>query len=57
MIPVDEQLQALVARNIAQDQIKSHVLARGWRTLRQDGLLKASRGISSVEEVMRVVSH
>ncbi len=57
LIPVDEQLQALVARNVAQDQIKSHVLARGWRTLRQDGLLKASRGISSVEEVMRVVSH
>jgi len=57
LFPVDENLQAMVARNAPQEQIKAHVLAQGWRTLRQDGLLKASRGISSLEEVMRVVSH
>jgi len=57
MIAVDESLQALVARNVPQDQIRARVLASGLRTLRQDGLLKASRGLSSLEEVMRVVSH
>jgi general secretion pathway protein E len=57
LIAVDESLQALVARNVPQDQIRSQLLAAGFRTLRQDGLLKASRGISSVEEVIRVVSH
>jgi general secretion pathway protein E len=57
LIAVDEGLQGLVARNVPQDQIRAHVAASGFRTLRQDGLLKASRGISSVEEVMRVVSH
>ncbi len=56
LIPVDESLQALVARNVSQDQLKAHVREAGWRTLREDGLLKASRGITSVEEVMRVVS-
>jgi general secretion pathway protein E len=56
LIPVDEELQALVARNVSQDQLKAHVRAAGWRSLRDDGLLKASRGITSVEEVMRVVS-
>ena len=49
-------MQALVARNVSQDQLKAHVRAAGWRSLRDDGLLKASRGITSVEEVMRVVS-
>ena len=57
LIAVDEGLQGLVARNVPQDQIRAHVAASGFRTLRQDGLLKASRGISSAEEVMRVVSH
>jgi general secretion pathway protein E len=57
LVRVDEALQSLVARNPPQDQIRAHVLAQGWRTLRQDGLLKASRGITSVEEVLRVVSH
>ncbi|MFM7785577.1 MAG: GspE/PulE family protein [Gammaproteobacteria bacterium] len=56
LIGVDEELQALVARNVSQDQIKAMVRERGWRTLREDGLLKASRGLTSVEEVMRVVS-
>jgi general secretion pathway protein E len=56
LIGVDEALQALVARNVSQDQIKAMVRERGWRTLREDGLLKASRGLTSVEEVMRVVS-
>jgi general secretion pathway protein E len=56
LVPVDEALQALVARNAPQDQIRSHLRERGWRTLRQDGLLKACRGLTSVEEVMRVVS-
>ncbi len=56
LIPVDEEMQALVARNVSQDQLKAHVRAAGWRSLRDDGLLKASRGITSVEEVMRVVS-
>jgi general secretion pathway protein E len=57
LVRVDEALQSLVARNPPQDQIRAHVIAQGWRTLRQDGLLKASRGITSVEEVLRVVSH
>ncbi len=57
LIPVDEELQALVARNAPQDQLRAQVTARGLRTLRQDGLLKASRGLSSLEEVLRVVSH
>jgi general secretion pathway protein E len=57
LFPVDEDLRAMVARSAPQEQIKAHVIAHGWRTLRQDGLLKASRGISSLEEVMRVVSH
>jgi general secretion pathway protein E len=56
LVPVDEELQALVARNVPQDQLKALIRERGWRTLRQDGLLKASRGLTSIEEVMRVVS-
>jgi general secretion pathway protein E len=56
LVPVDEELQSLVARNVPQDQIKANLRERDWRTLRQDGLLKASRGLTSIEEVMRVVS-
>jgi general secretion pathway protein E len=57
LIAVHEDLQALVARNSSIDQIKRQIAAAGFRNLRQDGLLKASRGITSLEEVLRVVGH
>jgi general secretion pathway protein E len=28
--------------------------SQGWRTLREDGLLKAWRGLTSIDEVLRV---
>jgi general secretion pathway protein E len=58
LIRVDDSLQALVARNASQEHIRAQVeAAPGWRSLRHDGLLKAGRGLTSLEEVLRVVSH
>jgi len=55
-IEVDEDIQKLiVARSTAGDLMKV-AKAKGVITMRQDGMLKALTGITSVQEVNRVAS-
>lgn len=55
-IEVDEDIQKLiVARSTAGDIMKV-AKAKGTITMRQDGMLKALSGITSIEEVNRVAS-
>ena len=54
IIPVDEELQSLVADNANIGQLKQWAVRNGHRTLLQDGLIKAARGDTTIEEVMRV---
>lgn len=50
---VDDEIRAMVSKNIDSKTIKRAAVAKGMGTLRQDGARKALRGISSVAEVMR----
>jgi len=36
-------------------ELRAQALREGFRPLRQEGLLKVARGITTLEEVMRVV--
>lgn len=55
---VDDSIQELL-RDVSQvvtiDQIESRARANGMLTMYQDGLLKALRGLTTIEEVNRVV--
>jgi len=51
---VDEAVRELVMRNADAGALKRAALEHGMRTLRQDGVLKVRRGITTAEEVMRV---
>jgi general secretion pathway protein E len=51
---VDEAVRELVMKNADAGALKRAALAGGMRTLRQDGVLKVRRGITTAEEVMRV---
>jgi len=51
---VDEAVCELVMKNADAGALKRAALAGGMRTLRQDGVLKVRRGITTAEEVMRV---
>jgi len=54
VIPVDEELRQAVVDGAGHPQLLRMAKARGVRMLREDGLLKAWQGVTSVEEVLRV---
>ncbi|OHE81902.1 MAG: type II secretion system protein [Lysobacterales bacterium GWF1_69_6] len=56
LVDVDVELQKLISAGATVQQMREHARANGARFLREDGLLKAWQGITSVEEVMRVTS-
>lgn len=54
LIPLTGALQQLVNRQAPLQEMKTLIRKQGHRNLLEDGLIKASRGLTSVEEVMRV---
>ena len=54
LVNVDAELQSLVMRRAPAGEMRRHVAASGGRSLREDGLLKALRGLTSVDEVVRI---
>jgi len=56
MVAVTPEMQQLILKGNASDEIRSLAKKQNYRTLREDGLLKAYKGITSVEEVLRVTA-
>jgi general secretion pathway protein E len=54
MLPVDDAVRELVMKNSDASHIKRVAMERGMHSLRQDGVLKVRRGLTTAEEVMRV---
>jgi general secretion pathway protein E len=56
LVEVDPQLQAIIVHGASVGEMRELADSKGYRTLRQDGLVKAWRGLTSVEEVLRVTA-
>jgi len=54
LLDVSPDLQAAVMRRAPSGEILEIARRHGYRNLREDGLIKAWRGITSVDEVLRV---
>ncbi len=54
VLEVDEEIEGAVVRRENATEIRNRSIAKGMRTLCQDGWAKAFRGVTSVMEVMRV---
>lgn len=54
ILHVDDQIRELVMRSADASEIKRTSMNAGMRSLRQDGIDKVRRGITTAEEVMRV---
>lgn len=52
---VSEQIRRLAVEHTSSDATREVAVAEGMRTLRQDGFAKVGLGITSIEEVLRVV--
>jgi general secretion pathway protein E len=54
MVPLTELLQQAILRRAPTYEATEIARHAGFRSLRQDGLIKAASGITSLEEVVRV---
>jgi type IV pilus assembly protein PilB len=54
LLTVDDQLRDVVARNPNVAEFRRMCIERGMVTLRQDGIRKVAKGLTSVPEVLRV---
>lgn len=55
LIPVDTNMQEMIVRGATTNEIRAEADKAGFRTLYQDGLLKASRGLTTLDEINRVL--
>ena len=56
ILPVTDAIRQMVVDRKSSGEIKAHVLAQGFRTLRMDGWRKVLAGITTLSEVIAVTS-
>ncbi len=52
---VTEEIELLAVERAATEQLTKAAIAAGMQTLRHDGMAKVAMGLTSIEEIMRVV--
>ena len=55
VLTVTEDVERLIVEHAHSEDVKKMAVAQGMITLRQAGLIQASKGVTTVEEVLRVV--
>ena len=55
VLPVTESIKELIIKRATSDQIQAQAQKEGMRTMVEDGFIKAAQGITSIEEVLRVI--
>ncbi len=54
LMELNDAVRGMIVAKASSNSIKSAAAQAGFRTLRQEGLIKAAHGITTVEEVLRV---
>ena len=55
LLEIDEEIGDMIVRGYTPLSIEQRAKEKGMRTLKEDGLIKVLKGITSPEEVQRVV--
>jgi len=56
LMEIDDRLRELIARPSSTDELRAAAIDAGMTTMLKDGVEKAMQGVTTVEEVMRVLS-
>jgi type IV pilus assembly protein PilB len=56
VLPVTETIKGLIVQRADVDAIQEQAQKEGMRTMVEDGFVKAAQGITSIEEVLRVIT-
>jgi general secretion pathway protein E len=54
LLIIDNEVRQMITERIDSQTIKNFAVSRGMKTLRQDGIEKVVKGITTLEEVLRV---
>ncbi len=54
LLTINDEIRHMITEKIDSQSIKNRAISRGMKTLRVDGIEKASKGITTLEEVLRV---
>jgi type IV pilus assembly protein PilB len=54
LLMVNEEIRKMIEAKSSADEIKKKALALGMKTLRQDGIVKVQRGLTTAQEILRV---
>jgi type II secretory ATPase GspE/PulE/Tfp pilus assembly ATPase PilB-like protein len=55
VLSVTETIKELIIKEADADQVQKQARKEGMRTMIEDGFIKAAQGITSIEEVLRVI--
>ncbi|GBD84511.1 type II secretion system protein E [bacterium BMS3Abin02] len=55
LMTVTEEIERLAVERVSTDVLKKAAIAAGMRTLREDGMAKVATGVTSLEEILRVI--
>jgi type II secretory ATPase GspE/PulE/Tfp pilus assembly ATPase PilB-like protein len=54
VVTLDGTLRELIVNGASTDQLRATLTAKGTRTFKDDGIVKAQQGITTLSEVLRV---
>ena len=54
VLPIDEKISRLVLEHATSNEVEAKAVEEGMITMKQDGYLKVTEGITTIEEVLRV---
>ena len=55
VLDINDDIRALIVGRADASQIRIQAVKNGMRTMIEDGLLKAHAGITTIEEVLRII--
>lgn len=56
VLPLTEAIKEMITKQANTSQIHEQAIREGMRTMLEDGFVKAVKGLTSIEEVLRVIS-
>ncbi len=55
VLPITESIKELIVQRASSDKIQAQAEQEGMLTMVEDGLIKAAQGLTTIEEVLRVI--
>ncbi len=56
VLPANEKVKDLIVKKATTDEIAKSAMQDGMRTMIEDGFVKAAKGLTSIEEILRVIT-